>query len=422
MDKPIVVIGGGAAGLIAAGRAASLGREVVLLEKMHRPGRKLGLTGKGRCNLTNTAQYSEFIKHFRSGRNFLRPAFYTFFNQELQDFFQDKGLSLIEERGGRVFPDSNSAMDVIDVLVNWAKKHNVDIRTNCAVHDIALDNGCLKGVEYIRKKDNKDTSGKKHYIEASAVILCTGGASYPATGSTGDGYKLSRDLGHSITGIFPGLVPLEVEGDICSDLQGLSLKNVKLQVWIDAKKKQEAMGEMLFTHFGISGPIVLSLSSYIVRALNSSSRVELSIDLKPGLDHNKLDRRLQRDLQNQGKKDFRNLLGGLLPGKLIDACILQTGILPDKKGSNISAKERAVLRNWLKDFRLSVSGPRPLSEAIITSGGVTLSEVDPKTMASRLVSNLYFAGEVLDIDADTGGFNLQAAFSTGWLAGGSAAN
>jgi len=422
MNKPIVVIGGGAAGLIAAGRAASMGKQVVLLEKMHRPGRKLGITGKGRCNLTNTAKYSEFVKHFRRGRNFLRPAFYTFFNQDLQDFFREQGLSLVVERGGRVFPNSNSATDVIDVLVNWAKKHNVDIRTNSAVQKIALENGCVKGVEYIRKKDNKDTSGKKQYIEANAVILTTGGASYPATGSTGDGYKLSGDLGHSITEISPGLVPLEVEDDICSDLQGLSLKNVNLQVWIDGKKKQESMGEMLFTHFGISGPIVLSLSSYIARALNSSSRVELSIDLKPGLDHNKLDRRLQRDLQNQGKKDFRNLLGGLLPGKLIDACVCQTGILPDKKGSNVSAKERAVLRNWLKDFRLRVSSPRPLSEAIITSGGVFLSEVDPKTMASRLVSNLYFAGEVLDIDADTGGFNLQAAFSTGWLAGGSAAN
>lgn len=411
------MIGGGAAGLMAAGRAASLGSEVVLLEKMHKPGRKLGLTGKGRCNLTNTANYSEFIKHFRRGRNFLRPAFYTFFNHDLQDFFQDRGLSLVEERGGRVFPSSNSAIDVIDVLVDWAKNNNVDIMSNCAVQKIVSENACVSGVEYVRKRGDKDSSGDTRYIEASKVVLATGGASYPATGSTGDGYNFARQLGHTVTDISPGLVPLEVEDEVCRDLQGVSLKNVNLQVWIDGKKKQEAMGEMLFTHFGVSGPIVLSLSSYIARQLDSWSRVDLCIDLKPGLDHDKLDRRLQRDFQNQGRKDFRNLLGGLLPGKLIDACISRTGIPPDKKASNISARERAILRNWLKDFRLGVSSPRPMSEAIITSGGVMLSQVDPKTMASRLISNLYFAGEVLDIDADTGGFNLQAAFSTAWLAG-----
>ncbi|MFW6415371.1 MAG: NAD(P)/FAD-dependent oxidoreductase, partial [Thermodesulfobacteriota bacterium] len=351
------------------------------------------------------------------GRNFLRPAFYTFFNHDLQDFFQDRGLSLVEERGGRVFPSSNSAIDVIDVLVDWAKNNNVDIMSNCAVQKIVSENACVSGVEYVRKRGDKDSSGDTRYIEASKVVLATGGASYPATGSTGDGYNFARQLGHTVTDISPGLVPLEVEDEVCRDLQGVSLKNVNLQVWIDGKKKQEAMGEMLFTHFGVSGPIVLSLSSYIARQLDSWSRVDLCIDLKPGLDHDKLDRRLQRDFQNQGRKDFRNLLGGLLPGKLIDACISRTGIPPDKKASNISARERAILRNWLKDFRLGVSSPRPMSEAIITSGGVMLSQVDPKTMASRLISNLYFAGEVLDIDADTGGFNLQAAFSTAWLAG-----
>jgi len=416
-DKEIVVIGAGAAGLMAAGRAASLGREVLVLEKMHRPGRKLGLTGKGRCNLTNTANYSEFIKHFRNGKNFLRPAFYSFFNQELQDFFQDQGLSLVEERGGRVFPSSNSAIQVIDVLVNWAKQNGVQFKTNAAVRDLPLKDNCVQGVEFFDTRNSK--ADKTEYLQSGKVILATGGASYPATGSTGDGYALAK--GHTLVPIHPGLVPLEVEGDVCPQLQGLSLKNVKLQIWVDGKKKQEARGEMLFTHFGISGPIVLSLSSAVVEELNNGSKVEAIVDLKPGLDYHKLDRRLQRDFQEQGKKDFQNLLSALMPAKLKSVCLQQTAIPADKKGDHISARERRQLRNWLKGFSLQITSSRPLSEAIVTAGGIKLSEVDPHTLCSRLISGLYLAGEILDIDADTGGFNLQAAFSTGWLAGTSAA-
>jgi predicted Rossmann fold flavoprotein len=428
--RQVIVVGGGAAGLIAAGQAAELGAETLLLEKMDRPGRKLRITGKGRCNLTNIAPVSEFIAHFGPNGRFLRQAFHQFFCPELVGFFEDLGVRTLTERGGRVFPVEGQAQDVVDALLGWIGERGVTLRTRSPVERLVLEGGRVAGVH---------VSGPPGRVfRGDAVIVATGGASYPATGSTGDGYRLAQSVGHTVVPIRPALVPLETASDIASRLQGLSLRNVTVQVWINprhsslprqpdgsteqmGRKHAEAFGEMIFTHFGISGPIILSLSKQVVDALRQGQRVTISIDLKPALDERKLDARLLRDLDAYGKQQFRTLLKGLLPRKLIPVCFDLTGIAPDKVGHQITAEERKRLRTWLKDFRLEVSGYRPLTQAIITAGGVDTREVDPRSMASRLVEGLYFAGEVLDIDADTGGYNLQAAFSTGWLAGRAAA-
>lgn len=413
--------------MMAAGQAAELGAETLLLEKMDRPGRKLRIAGKGRCNLTNVAPLSEFIAHFGANGRFLRQAFSQFFASDLVAFFEELGVSTVTERGGRVFPASGQAcpelvlspvegrsrraQDVVDALVRWVGERGVTLRTRSPVERLLVEEGRVVGVQVSRGR----------VYRADAVIIATGGASYPATGSTGDGYRLAESVGHAIVPIRPALVPLETAGDIAPRLQGLSLRNVTVRVWVNGKKQAEAFGEMLFTHFGVSGPIILSLSKQVVDALRLGQRVILSIDLKPALDERKLDARLLRDLDAHGKQQFRTLLKGLLPRKLIPVCIDLTGIPPDKVAHQITAQERKRLRTWLKDFRLEVTGYRPFTEALITAGGVDTREVDPRTMASRLVEGLYFAGEVLDVDADTGGYNLQAAFSTGWVAGRSAA-
>jgi len=403
---------------MAAGRAAGLGAETLLLEKMERPGRKLRIAGKGRCNLTNVASVSEFISHFGPNGRFLRQAFARFFNSDLVTFFEELGVRTVTERGGRVFPASGQAQDVVDALVQWVGDRGVTLRTRSPVERLLVEAGRVVGVQVSR---NQVSSQKPGFYSADAVIVATGGASYPATGATGDGYRLAQAVGHTIVPIRPALVPLETAGDVAPRLQGLSLRNVTVRMWVDGKKRAEAFGEMLFTHFGVSGPIILSLSRQVVDALRLGQRVVLSIDLKPALDEGKLDARLLRDLDAHGKQQFRTLLKGLLPSKLIPVCIDLTGIPPDKMAHQITAQERKRLRTWLKDFRLEVTGYRPFTEAIITAGGVNVREVDPRTMASRLVEGLHFAGEVLDVDADTGGYNLQAAFSTGWVAGRSAA-
>lgn len=408
-DRRVIVVGGGAAGLMAAGQAAEMGAETLLLEKMDRPGRKLRISGKGRCNLTNVVPRSEFLTHFEPQGHFLRPAFYRFFNQDLVAFFEELGVPTVTERGGRVFPASGEAQDVVDALVRWVGEQGVTLRTHMPVERLLLEGERMVGVQ-----------ASENY-RADAVIVATGGASYPATGSTGDGYRLAQAVGHTIVPIRPALVPLETAGDIAARLQGLSLRNVTVSVWVDDKKQAEAFGEMLFTHFGVSGPIILSLSRQVVDALRRGQRVTLSIDLKPALDHPKLDARLLRDLDAHGKRHFRTLLKRLLPSKLIPVCIDSVDIPPHKVAHQITSEERQQLRMWLKDFRLEVTGHRPFTEAIITAGGVDTLEVDPHTLASRLVEGLYLAGEVLDVDADTGGYNLQAAFSTGWVAGRSAA-
>jgi predicted Rossmann fold flavoprotein len=406
----VIVVGAGAAGLMAAGQAAEQGAETLLLEKMDRPGCKLRITGKGRCNLTNVAPLAESIAHFGSSGRFLRPAFYQFFNTELVAFFKELGVSTVTERGGRVFPVSDQAQDVVDALVRWVDERGVTLRTRSPVKRLLVEEKRVVGVK---------TAGQ--VCRADAVVIATGGASYPATGSTGDGYRLAESVGHTITSIRPALVPLETAGEVAPRLQGLSLRNVTAQVWIDGRKEAEAFGEMLFTHFGVSGPIILSLSKLVVDALRQGQRVSLAIDLKPALDHPKLDARLLRDLDAHGKRQFHTLLKGLLPSKLIPVCTDLTGISPHKIAHQLTAKERKRLRVWLKDFRLEVTGHRSFAEAIVTAGGVDTREVDPHTMASRLAGGLYFAGEVLDVDADTGGYNLQAAFSTGWVVGRAAA-
>ena len=395
---------------MAAGQAAELGANVLLLEKMNRPARKLRITGKGRCNLTNVAPLADFIAHFPNGR-FLRQAFSRFFTPDLVAFFQGLGLPTVTERGGRVFPISEKAQDVVDALTRWVRRRGVTLRTESPVERLVIEGGRVIGVQVSGEQDHR----------ADAVIIATGGASYPGTGSTGDGYRLAKAVGHTIVPIRPALVPLETGGDVAPRLQGLSLRNVTARLLVEGKKPAELFGEMLFTHFGVSGPIILSLSRQAVDALHQGQRVTLSIDLKPALDERKLDGRLLRDLDTHGKRQFRTLLKGLLPQKLIPICIEQTSISPDKPAHQITARERGRLRVWLKDFRLGVTGHRPLAEAIITAGGVDVREIDPRSMGSRLVEGLYFAGEVLDVDADTGGYNLQAAFSTGWLAGRSAA-
>lgn len=411
MSKPrVIVVGAGAAGLMAAGQAAQMGAEVLVLEKMPKPGLKLRITGKGRCNLTNIAPLPEFIEHFRPNGKFLRQAFSRFFSQDLIAFFNELGVETVIERGGRVFPASNQADEVIGKLGNWVIGL-AKIRTNCAVKKLLVEKGQVVDVTaQLKSSDLED-------FRADRVIIATGGKSYPGTGSTGDGYELAKSVGHTIITPRPALVPLETKGDFANRLQGLSLKNVTAKVIIKGKKRAEAFGEMLFTHFGVSGPIILSLSKMCVDALLAQEKVAISIALKPALDDQQLDQRILRDLNQYGKKQFQNILKLLLPQKLIPICTELTGIDPEKSGNQISSDERKQLCHWLKDFQLEVTGYRSFSEAIITAGGVNLKEIDPRTMESRLVKGLYFAGEVLDIDADTGGYNLQAAFSTGWVAG-----
>ncbi len=415
-EYQVIVVGGGPAGLMAAGQAARQGVETLLIEKMDRPGRKLGITGNARCNLTNTAPLSEFIIHFGPTGKFLRQAFSQFFSTELLAFLDDLGVRTVVERGGRVFPASRRAQQVVDALLQFALEGGraATLRTHTPVERLLVEQGRVVGVQV-----SPAPSGQCHY--GAAVIIATGGASLPTTGSTGDGYRLAESVGHTIVPIRPALVPLETAGNVASRLQGLSLRNVNVTIWANQKQQAEAFGEMLFTHFGVSGPTILSHSGRIVDALRLGQRVHLSIDLKPALDDKELDARLIRDLNAHGKQQYRALLKGLLPSKLIPVCMAMTEIPPTRVSHQITAQERGRLRSWLKDFRLEVSGHRPLREAIITAGGVDTREVDPRTMASRLLKGLYFAGEVLDIDADTGGYNLQAAFSTGWVAGRSAA-
>lgn len=406
----VLVVGGGASGLMAAATAAEAGARVLVLEKMNRTALKLGITGKGRCNLTNTAPLTDFIARFGKNGRFLRTAFSTFFSGQLIRFFEERGVRTTSERGGRVFPAANEAIQVVRALRQWAAEKGVEIRCNATVTGLAMDGRQVTGVEL---------GGET--LPADAVILAAGGASYPTTGSSGDGAALAASTGHKVIPLRPTLVPLETAGNTARRLQGLSLRNAGLDVYIGGRKRDSHFGEMLFTHFGVSGPIVLSASRRIVPALEEDQKVSLAIDLKPALSHEKLDARLLRDIDAHGKQQTNNLLKGLLPRLLIPVCIDITGLKPDAPAHQIGAQDRKRLRSWLKDFRLEVTGHRGFAEAIVTAGGVDLREVDPATMASKKVGNLYFAGEVLDLDGDTGGYNLQAAFSTGKLAGASAA-
>lgn len=410
----VIVIGAGAAGMLAAGQAASHGARTVAIEKMSRSGRKLRITGKGRCNITNTASLSDFLDHIQPDGRFLYSAFSQFFVDDLIALLNKIGIETVVERGGRVFPVSQQAQDVVDALQEWVVKSGAETKTNLDVKQILIKDQKAIGIMA------SNHEGKQELFYAKKIILATGGSSYPATGSTGDGYRMAQALGHAITDVRPALVPLETVGEAAQQMQGLSLKNVTARVYVDQGKIAEEFGEMLFTHFGLSGPIILTLSRVCVDALQQNKKVELSIDLKPALDEKKLDARLIRDLNEHGKMQFRSILKLWLPSKMIPVCLKQLHIAADKPAGQISGNERKTICNWMKNLRFHVSGHRPFAEAIITAGGIKTKEIDPKTMESRIIKNLYFAGEVIDLNADTGGYNLQIAFSTGWLAGNSA--
>lgn len=401
----VIVIGGGASGLMAAGRAAELGKRVILLEKMGRVGVKLSLTGKGRCNLTNGGDLPTFIAHYHRNGKFLYNVFAKFFNDDLISFFESRGLPLVEERGRRIFPASHRAEEVVRVLRAYALGPNTYIRIHSPVDEILVVKGRIKGVR----------CGKEEIL-APRVILATGGASYPQTGSTGDGYSMAEKLGHTIRPIKPALVPLETEESYGKELQGLTLKNVKVTLLSGAGQIEEEFGEMLFTHFGVSGPIILSLSGRAVEEMEKG-RVELAIDFKPALTREQLEARLIREVQRHPQKEMANFLALLLPKRLIPIFLSRTGLSPHLKANALRSSERRQIAVLLKDWRVTVKKPRPLSEAIVTAGGVNVKEINPTTMESKIIPGLYFCGEVIDVDGKTGGYNLQAAFSTGWVAG-----
>lgn len=405
-DFDVIVVGAGPAGLLAAGSASEAGGRVLVLEKMKQEGRKLLITGKGRCNITNDASADEFYKHIYPNGRFLRQAFGHFFSGEILDLLHRYGVATTCERGGRYFPSSNRSADVLSALLRWVKELDVEIRCGHRVEKLLLEGSSIKGVQ---------ANGQE--FRADKVVLATGGKSYPATGSNGDGYELARSVGHSITPVRPSLVPLETTGNVAQQLQGLTLKNVKATVWVNNKKGGEEFGEMLFTHFGLSGPIILTLSRLVVDEIQLKNKVEISLDLKPALDEHKLDARLLRDLDEFGKKKISNLFRNWLPASMIPVFMKLVGIDPEKEAHQVSSIERKNIRKLLKNFCFEISGHRSFKEAIITAGGIPSSEISPKTMESKLLPGLFFAGELIDLDAETGGYNLQIAYSTGWLAG-----
>ena len=402
-DKRVVVIGGGAAGLIACGKLKDRVKKIVLVERNGFCGKKLRITGKGRCNITNSAPIGEFISNIPTNGRFLYSAFDNFTNTDITGLLKSLGVPTKTERGGRIFPVSDKAKDVCDALSKYAfSKNNVEKVWERAV-GILTENGAVTGVKT-----------EERIIRADSVILATGGASYPLTGSTGDGYKMAEELGHTIIPVKPSLVPLVTEERETKELSGLTLKNVSLTVFdMKGKKLYSDFGEMLFTHFGISGPIVLSASAHIKNKIPC----KCTIDLKPALDAATLDRRIVRDFEKYSKKHLINSLDELLPKALIPVIIKYAGVDPAKVTAQVSKEERSRLAKAIKAFPLTVCATRPIEEAIITSGGIKVSEINPSTMESKLIKGLFFAGEIIDVDAYTGGFNLQIAFSTGALAG-----
>ena len=405
--KRVVVIGGGAAGLMAAVIAGREGAKVTLLEKMNYVGKKMGITGKGRCNITNACDMSDFIKNTPGNGKFLYGAYERFTNEDLLQLLHDAGLETKVERGGRVFPASDSALDVRNTFMKLMKHYGVDVHLEEPVKKLLVDDGVVTGV----------VTDKETYL-ADAVVIATGGKSYPATGSTGDGYILAAQVGHTITDIRPSLVPIVTEESWVKDLMGLSLRNVELSVVAKNKVQAKMFGEMMFTHFGITGPIVLSLSHTVGKLMRKKNigTIGLDINLKPALSSETLDKRLQKDFDLYSKKQLINGMKDLLPSRLIPLIIELAGIDPQKPINQISKEERQQIGYMLQHMPLTVKGLRPVEEAIVTAGGISLKEFNPKTMESKLVKGLYGAGEVLDIDAFTGGYNLQAAFSTGYVA------
>lgn len=403
----IIIIGGGAAGMMAAGTAARLGLRAVLVEKNARLGRKLAITGKGRCNLTNNCSLQDVIAAVPTNPRFLYGAISRFPPQDVMSFFESMGIPLKTERGQRVFPQSDRAGDIITALTDFLHQNHVQV-LHAEARKLLLKED---GVQGVLLRDGTR-------LIAPQVIVACGGASYPGTGSTGDGYKLARQAGHNVLPLRPSLVPLVAQGDACARMQGLALKNAAVRVYEKKKLIYEDFGELLFTHFGLSGPVILSASSHMRHMIPGQYRIE--IDVKPALSPERLDARLQRDLEENSNKDFINSLGALLPRKMIPVLVEQSGIPPETKCNAITREQRHAFAALLKGISIEIKSFRPIEEAIITSGGVSVKEINPKTMESKLVHGLYFAGEVLDVDAYTGGFNLQIAFATGRLAAESA--
>lgn len=412
--KNIIVIGAGPAGMMAAIKAAEtqqlLGEPVTvsILEKMQKPGRKMMITGKGRCNITNAADVPEIIRNIRGNGRFLNSSLRAFDNQAVIAFFEEQGVATKVERGQRVFPQSDKAQDAVEAMLRRLHQLDVRLETGAAVQDILAQEGEIRAV--------RTASGAVY--PAAAVILAAGGASYPGTGSSGDGYRMATELGHTITPILPSLVPLTTEEEWVKDVQGLSLRNVRAGLLVNGEMQESLFGEMMFTHFGVTGPLILSMSRTVSCLLSDGGHLlELTINLKPALSQEQLDARLQRDFEKYRRKAIKNGLMDLLPHKLIEPVLDYAFLPPDKPVHQITAEERHRLGETLQHLTLTISGTRPLSEAIVTAGGVSVKEIDPKTMQSKLVKGLYFAGEVVDVDAFTGGYNLQAAFSMGAAAG-----
>ncbi|MBE6068156.1 MAG: NAD(P)/FAD-dependent oxidoreductase [Clostridium lundense] len=398
----VIVIGGGPAGIMSAITAAE-NHDVILIEKNEKLGKKLFITGKGRCNVTNAKDIGEFFDYIPGNPEFLYSSLYTYTNENVMNFFESLGVKLKVERGDRVFPESDKSSDIIRGLEQELIKRNVNVKLNAKVKDIILDEG--KIAELVLQDDS--------HIKGDYFILATGGASYPQTGSSGEGFNFAKKAGHKIIPLKPSLVPIELEDEWVKELQGLSLKNVEVKIKKGNKVIYKEFGEMLFTHFGISGPIVLSSSRFV----ESNSSMQAVIDLKPALSEEELDKRIQKDFTKYINKDFKNSLDDLLPKKLISVIIKLSSIPEDKKVNSITKEERKSLVYLIKNLTSNIKGLRPLAEAIVTAGGVNVKEIDPSTMKSKLVDNLYFAGEVIDVDAYTGGYNIQIAFSTGYLAG-----
>lgn len=415
----VVIIGGGPAGMLSAISAGTNKNDVTILEKMNMLGRKLLITGKGRCNITSSIPIDEFIKNVPGNGKFLYSCLNNFTNEDILNILKEEGLQTKVERGNRVFPITDKSQDVLQALLNRLKKLKVKIEVGANVKEILTEQDIVNGVKYIQ-------GGKEKVLKADKVILATGGKSYSATGSTGDGYELAKKVGHTVTEIKPSLVPISTKGkdlEICRRMQGLSLKNVAIKIK-DAKNNKiiyEDFGEMIFTHFGVSGPVILSGSAHLLRYKNEDIRqgnIKLIIDLKPALDVQKLDDRILRDFSLEKNKIFKNSLDNLLPKKMISTVIELSGIDQNKKVNEITREERVRLVQLLKNFEITLHDFRPIEEAIITAGGISIKEINPKTMESKLIKGLYFAGEIIDVDAYTGGFNLQIAYSTGYTAGG----
>ncbi|MGE0076262.1 MAG: NAD(P)/FAD-dependent oxidoreductase [Bacteroidales bacterium] len=411
LDKSydIVIIGAGPAGLIAAGRASMLGASVAIFEKMEKPARKLRITGKGRCNITNMRPFNEFIQEITPNPRFLNKAFGAFFNKHIVELIENMGVKTVTERGQRVFPVSGKAWDVADAIVKWAKKQGVEIFNHSLVSGIITEGNSVKGI----RLENNNT------VACNAVIIATGGKSYPATGSTGDGYKFAEQLGHSIVNLRPSLTGLETQPSF-PQLNKLNLRNVNTSLYIDGHRSSEEFGEVEFTEYGLDGPCILRLSLQAIDAFRSGNKVSISIDLKPALSHDKLRNRIERDSSKSANYTVGMLFKELLPSQLVSVFLRHLKLSSLKLAKELTSEEKDRLINMLKDFAFQMKGHRDWNEAIITAGGINLKEIDSKTMASKLVDGLYFAGEIIDITGNTGGYNLQIAFSTGWLAGQSA--